>query len=113
MLQDNIEFHSELQELYVSICAARNARKRQRSGEYRSGSVDSFVPDQDQTSCVTTGDSIHPIHIHCFLYNAFILSYNYFWLDNITGMRPASPGSNQNYTRQQVEEAQYSDTKEV
>ncbi|MCI4375113.1 hypothetical protein PGIGA_G00105560 [Pangasianodon gigas] len=83
MLQDGLEFDSELQELYVSICAARNARKRKRSSEYSSASVDSFVPDQDQTSCAPTG------------------------------MRPASPESNQNYTRQQVEDTQYADTKKT
>lgn len=55
MLKDSLEFDSELQELYVSIRAARNAPKRKRSGEYSSGSVNSFVPDQDQTSCVPTG----------------------------------------------------------
>ncbi|XP_053539859.1 non-homologous end-joining factor 1 isoform X1 [Ictalurus punctatus] len=83
MLPDSLEFESELQELYVSICAARTARKRKRSGEYSSASVGSFVPDQDQTSCVPTG------------------------------MRTASPGSNENYTRQQVEDTQYADTKET
>ncbi|MCJ8729258.1 hypothetical protein PDJAM_G00104100 [Pangasius djambal] len=83
MLRDGLEFDSELQELYVSICAARNARKRKRSSEYSSASVDSFVPDQDQTSCAPTA------------------------------MRPASPESNQNYTRQQVEDTEYADTKET
>lgn len=64
MLPDSLEFESELQELYVSICAARTARKRKRSGEYSSASVGSFVPDQDQTSCVPTGycTPIHPRH---------------------------------------------------
>ncbi|XP_053494639.1 non-homologous end-joining factor 1 isoform X2 [Ictalurus furcatus] len=78
MLPDSLEFESELQELYVSICAARTARKRKRSA-----SVGSFVPDQDQTNCVPTG------------------------------MRTASLGSNENYTRQQVEDTQYADTKET
>lgn len=78
MLQDSLEFDSELQELYVSICDARNTRKRKRSPEYGSASVDSFVPDQDQTSCVPTGYciSIHPRHIYVSkcMHTAFILS---------------------------------------
>ncbi|XP_060775199.1 non-homologous end-joining factor 1 isoform X3 [Neoarius graeffei] len=60
MLLDSLEFETELQELYTSICAARNTQKRKRSG-----------------------------------------------------MRPASPGSNQNYTRQQVEETEYAANKET
>ncbi|XP_060775198.1 non-homologous end-joining factor 1 isoform X2 [Neoarius graeffei] len=83
MLLDSLEFETELQELYTSICAARNTQKRKRSGEYSSASVNSFVPDQDQTSCLPPG------------------------------MRPASPGSNQNYTRQQVEETEYAANKET
>lgn len=66
MLPDSLEFDSELQKLYVSVCAARNTRKRKLSGEYSSVSVDSFVPDQDQNSCVPTGYCISiniPRHI--------------------------------------------------
>lgn len=65
MLLDSLEFETELQELCVSIYAARNTQKRKRSGEYGSASVDNFVPDQDQTSCLPTGYciSIHPRHL--------------------------------------------------
>ncbi|KAM9482019.1 non-homologous end-joining factor 1 isoform 1-T2 [Clarias gariepinus] len=83
MLQDSLDFHSDLQELYVSICAAKNARKRKHSSEYSFASVDSFDPDQDQTSYVATG------------------------------MKPVSPGCNQNYASHQVEDTQCADSNET
>ncbi|KAK2857694.1 hypothetical protein Q7C36_005613 [Tachysurus vachellii] len=83
MLQDSLEFDSELQELYVSIRDARNTQKRKRSPEYSSASVDSFIPDQDQTSCVPTG------------------------------MRPASFRSDANRIMQQAEDTQSANTKET
>ncbi|KAF5887202.1 non-homologous end-joining factor 1-like, partial [Clarias magur] len=82
ILQDSLEFDSDLQELYVSICAAKNARKRKHSGEYSYASVDSFDRDQDQTSYVATG------------------------------MKPVSPVYNRNDASHQVEDTQYADTNE-
>lgn len=64
MLQDSLKFDSELQELYVSVCAAKNTRKRKHSNEYSSALVNCIAPDQNQTSCVPTGDCILIHHGH-------------------------------------------------
>ncbi|XP_076871380.1 non-homologous end-joining factor 1 isoform X2 [Brachyhypopomus gauderio] len=59
ILQDSLEFNSELRELYVAVSTVRNTLKRKRLGEHSSASVDSFsfVPEhpaaeQDQASAV-------------------------------------------------------------
>lgn len=83
MLQGSLEFDSDMQELYMSICAARNTQKRKHSGEYSSASVGCFIPDPDQISCVPTG------------------------------LRPASPSFNPECTRQQVEDTLSANTKET
>ncbi|XP_046711123.1 non-homologous end-joining factor 1 isoform X2 [Silurus meridionalis] len=83
ILQDSLEFDPELKEMYVSICAARNAQKRKRSDEYSHASVDSFVLGQDKISCVQPG------------------------------LRSASPGSNKNDKSQHVEDTKNAKSRET
>ncbi|XP_062852837.1 non-homologous end-joining factor 1 [Trichomycterus rosablanca] len=89
-IQDNLEFDSELQKLYVAVNTTRNTQKRKCTDEDSSASANS-------TSCVNKQNKADQDH------NSNVL----------TGTRPASQSSNQNDVQQLLEETKIMSSKKI